>query len=197
LEADEREPLSGALADEVAALKAEMNKLRKAQLRAGVTLESTLSAIRQAIEEVKARLDQDNTNSFREDTTNGPMKDLLVVVDGLEEAIHAGAHRPQNGYTEAPVFDQAWLEGIEIIHRRVLQILEKNHIQPIPSVGHPFDPRLHMAADIQHRSDVAPNTIVEEQRKGYRCGDQVLRYAEVVVAKPVPSEERNGQNHRN
>lgn len=183
---DDQESLRRPLVDEVAALKAEIGKLGKAQLRARVTLESTLSTMGQTIEELKARLHQPNAGSTGEDHTNGLIEDLLVVADGLEEAIRAGAH----GHTEAPAFEQAWLEGIEIVHHRVHTILEKNHIESIPSVGHPFDPRLHMAVDVQHRSDVAPNTIVEEQRKGYRRGDQILRYAEVVVAKPAPEESQ-------
>ena len=55
--------------------------------------------------------------------------------------------------------------------------------RPIESVGQPFVPHLHQAVDTIYTEEVAENTILEEQRRGYVRGDAILRYAEVVVAK--------------
>jgi molecular chaperone GrpE (heat shock protein) len=35
------------------------------------------------------------------------------------------------------------------------------------------------------RSDVAPQTVIREVRKGYRQGTRTLRHSEVIVAKRV------------
>ncbi|MFQ6054024.1 MAG: nucleotide exchange factor GrpE [Candidatus Bathyarchaeia archaeon] len=40
-----------------------------------------------------------------------------------------------------------------------------------------------MAVGVERISEVPENIITEEQRKGYKRGNQVIRYAEVVVAK--------------
>jgi molecular chaperone GrpE len=51
------------------------------------------------------------------------------------------------------------------------------------TLGEPFDPQLHLAFKTAPALAHASGTIVEEVRAGYRMGDTVLRYAEVVVAK--------------
>jgi molecular chaperone GrpE len=57
-------------------------------------------------------------------------------------------------------------------------------VTPIPTVGHPFDPYLHVAVGATSEGEGAPGTIVEEERRGYRTPDSVLRYAEVIVYRP-------------
>lgn len=78
-----------------------------------------------------------------------------------------------------------WLEGLELIQERFLSLLAADGIQAIPALGYPFDPHLHLAVATELRDDVAPGTIVSVRRKGYRQRDRVLRYAEVIVARPA------------
>ena len=76
----------------------------------------------------------------------------------------------------------AWFEGIGLVQRKLLALLEKSHIEPISTVGQPFDPNIHEAVT-QEPSDVFESGIVtRELQAGYRLGDRVIRAALVCVA---------------
>lgn len=90
-------------------------------------------------------------------------------------------------------FDQA-LEhedagGMELIYKQLRTTLEAEGLEEIPAEGVPFDPHVHDAVD--SREDPAVEGIVcrSVYRRGYRVGDQVLRPATVVVARPPESSE--------
>jgi molecular chaperone GrpE len=77
-----------------------------------------------------------------------------------------------------------WLDGLRLVRERLLAILEAGGVTPIPTVGQPFDPYLHVAVGTSGAGDGPPGTIVSEERRGYRCPAGVLRYAEVIVYRP-------------
>jgi molecular chaperone GrpE len=73
-------------------------------------------------------------------------------------------------------------EGIEMIRRSLLGVLQSRKITPIVALGQPFDSKL-MYAIAQQPSDSAPvNTVLQEVVRGYRWGDRILREAQVIVA---------------
>ena len=83
----------------------------------------------------------------------------------------------------------AWLDGLRVLRDRTWALLEEGGVRVLPTVGHPFNPHLHMAVGTVDRSDIAVGTVVEERRSGYRVGNRVIRFAEVIVARlPTPSE---------
>jgi molecular chaperone GrpE len=134
---------------------------------------------------------------------------LLPVLDGLDEAIAAGesllteeeptavlsfgqrardAWRVLKGESMSVVLPDehwaAWLHGVEFVRERLLEVLAAEGVQPIEVVGQPFDPNQHHAVDvIAADAALAAGLIAQETRRGYVCGDSVLRYAEVVVAR--------------
>ncbi|MBI4219483.1 MAG: nucleotide exchange factor GrpE [Chloroflexi bacterium] len=78
----------------------------------------------------------------------------------------------------------AWLEGLEFVQGRLLDVLAAEGVRPIETEGESFDPHLHVAVEASPSADgVEPGRIVSETRRGYLVGDFVLRYAEVVVAR--------------
>ena len=81
----------------------------------------------------------------------------------------------------------SWLAGLALAHERFLALLAAEEIETIDALGQPFDPRLHVAIDAVEDAAHAPN-VVQVVRQGYRQGERVLRYAEVVVAR-APSAE--------
>jgi molecular chaperone GrpE (heat shock protein) len=81
----------------------------------------------------------------------------------------------------------AWLAGLTLVSERLTALLAAEEIKPIDALHQPFDPRLHVAVESVTRSDVAPDTVVRVLRQGYHRHDRVLRYAEVVVARPPTS----------
>ena len=59
-------------------------------------------------------------------------------------------------------------------------------------VGQPFDPRVHDAVALEPaEGDIAPNTVIEELRPGFRLGDRILRPSHVKVAMQVQKPEQD------
>ena len=57
-------------------------------------------------------------------------------------------------------------------------------VRPIEAEGRPFDPHRHVVVETAPAAaGVPPDTVVREIRRGYLRGEEVLRYAEVVVAR--------------
>ena len=80
----------------------------------------------------------------------------------------------------------SWVEGMWLIERKLRQILEAEGLQPIDSLGTPFDPYVHEA--IAHvESDEPEGTVIKEHQKAYRLHDRVIRPAMVTVAKKKES----------
>jgi molecular chaperone GrpE len=76
-----------------------------------------------------------------------------------------------------------WLRGLALVRDRFISLMVQEGIQPIQALKQPFDPRLHVVVQTEARSDLPPNTVVREVRRGFRQAGRVLRYAEVVVAR--------------
>lgn len=78
----------------------------------------------------------------------------------------------------------AWLEGLDFVRDRLLDILSAEGVRPIETDGETFDPHFHVAVEgVPAPDGLRPGAIVQETRRGYLAGDTVLRYAEVVVAR--------------
>jgi molecular chaperone GrpE len=103
---------------------------------------------------------------------------ILGVVDTLERAIeHADQSSAADGGAAAAIAD-----GIRLAHRQLLDVLAKMGVRPMETVGKPFDPRVHEAAEAVRTKTAPPGTIIGEVRRGYLLGDEVLRPARVRVA---------------
>jgi molecular chaperone GrpE len=99
--------------------------------------------------------------------------DVLAVVDDFERALAV----------QAPPEAAKYREGVEIIHRQLLDLLKKRGVQPLDVVGADFDPTLHQAVAYDEAPGARDGEIVDELRRGYRLGDRLLRPALVRVAK--------------
>ncbi len=78
---------------------------------------------------------------------------------------------------------QAIVTGYTMGLQRIERALQQQSLQPIPAVGHPFDPErmevLEAVSDTGHPS----GQVLEEVRRGYLWRGRVFRYAQVRVAK--------------
>ncbi len=98
---------------------------------------------------------------------------FLTVPDNLEKII---AHlRP----------DDPHHQSIKVAYDEFMKVLRLEGVEPLVTVGMPFDPLLHdavamVAATPGQREDML---VIGEEKKGYRLGEQVLRPARVIVAK--------------
>lgn len=71
--------------------------------------------------------------------------------------------------------------GVRMTLEKFYQLLREHGIEKIPSLDQPFDPNRHEAVSMQKIEGKPDHTIVQVYREGYIKGDQVLRYAQVVV----------------
>ena len=110
------------------------------------------------------------------------IRQLLTVVDNLERAIESASGDNQK--------DQSVVDGVSLTLTEVMKILEKHHVNPIESLGTPFDPTFHQAMSQEESGDHPANTVIQEYQKGYMIHDRLLRPAMVVVSKAA----QNGQS---
>lgn len=109
------------------------------------------------------------------------LRNLLNVVDDFQRSLEAAEHAAQQEQATGPAF-QALKDGVEMVYRKLMDELSRLGVEPIESVGHPFDENEHEAMMQQPNADAQPGTVVEEIQKGYRMGDRILRHAKVIVA---------------
>lgn len=102
------------------------------------------------------------------------MKKYLVILDDLERALKS---RPSQGE------GASWSEGIELICRKLQNILDAEGITPIPAEGEMFDPALHEAVTHEDSPDHQSGQVIAVLQQGYKIGDRVLRPALVRVAR--------------
>ncbi len=100
---------------------------------------------------------------------------LLPVLDNLERAL--GAARATSD------LPNSYVEGLEMIHRQLLQIIEQEGVSLIEALGEPFDPHCHHAVMQVESEEEEPGTVLEELQKGYRHRQRILRPAMVKVCK--------------
>ena len=107
------------------------------------------------------------------------IRDLLPVLDNLDRALAAG-----RGTAGAATV----VEGVELIQRELLRVLEKNGLTRFSAVGQPFDPTRHEAIARIVSAEQPPNTVVAETAPGYMLQGRLLRAAMVAVA-AAPDED--------
>lgn len=74
-------------------------------------------------------------------------------------------------------------EGLQAIQKYMESFIEQENIRVIDCVGQSFDHTRHHAVCTVEHENCADNEIIEEIKRGYLCRDQLLRPAQVIVAK--------------
>ncbi len=78
--------------------------------------------------------------------------------------------------------DDKMKEGIALIKKQMLDIMTSLGCSEIPTVGESFNPEVHDAVMHIESEEYGEQVVVEELRKGYKCGNRVIRHAMVKVA---------------
>ena len=180
-----------------ARLEEQLSKVGREQYKANTLaqaqaerLQATLEALQSAMAHQEAA-QQETIQKARLSI----LKALLPVLDGLEaglesgerqvESLHAGSHND----SQAAVLLAAWLDGQRLLRDRLLAVLNEAGIQPVPTVGQPFDPYRHVAVGTVEDHSLPDGQIIAEERRGYAANDHILRYAEVVVVRNRASDQ--------
>lgn len=202
----------GASPSSVQALEQEVRKLGKAQFKANVLAEKQAEQWDRAVAAMEAAngpvADAQDAGMLEEICAQREaaaqhelLQAIIPALDGLENAIASGqsylerrdraAGSPALSPAQAALVSPAdrarlagWLDGLRLVRERLLAVLEAGGVTLIPTVGHRFDPYLHVAVATTAEGDGQEGTVVAEERAGYRSLDGVLRYADVVVYRP-------------
>jgi len=118
----------------------------------------------------RTKLDLEAAQKYRAQSL---VTDILPALDNFERALKIEAEDEKT---------KSVLQGMEMVHRALLEALRKEGVEPIEAVGKPFDPYFHQAVMQVEDSNYEPNTVVEEFQKGYKLKDRVLRPSMVKVS---------------
>ena len=102
--------------------------------------------------------------------------ELLVIVDDFERAL-SSIEREENR------------EGLEMLQKNFLKILESHGLQAIECLGKQFDPNFHDVLS-QALSDRESGTVLEEYQRGYMLRSRVIRPSKVKIAEQTRDKER-------
>ncbi|MDR3294799.1 MAG: nucleotide exchange factor GrpE [Clostridiales Family XIII bacterium] len=97
---------------------------------------------------------------------------LLEVIDNFERALEH----------DVDARDENFSKGMELIFKQLLDVLEKNGVDEIISLGEEFDPALHHAVMMEESEAYESGKVSGVLSKGYRLKEKVIRPAMVKVA---------------
>tara|TARA_Y100001960_G_scaffold160295_1_gene168537 strand:- start:1012 stop:1599 length:588 start_codon:yes stop_codon:yes gene_type:complete len=112
---------------------------------------------------------------------------LLSIITILDDFTLAMDMLPEDTESET------WLEGIQIIHRKIENLLESQMVTKIDAIGKHFQPWEFEALQYKETKDCEENIVVEVIKEGYKFNGQILRPAQVIVSKAVQIQEDKPQ----
>ena len=162
-------------------------------------LEARTKAAEKQVQEVLARFDQLRQQLQREtDETRARLnrsaderaeagkakfiESLLPVLDDLDRAVEAAEKEGSN---------EAIMQGVRSTAARFQSALASAGVEPIVSVGEPFNPELHEAVDTAEADPEMDGIVIAEYSRGFRIGDRLLRPARVKVGRGQQSTKQS------
>jgi len=98
---------------------------------------------------------------------------LLPVVDNFERGFESIKEEEK---------DSSFAQGIEMIYKQLMKVLEDEGVAEIEALGKPFDPEYHNAVMQQESDEYDSGVVMQVFQKGYMYKDRVLRHSMVIVA---------------
>jgi molecular chaperone GrpE len=108
--------------------------------------------------------------------------DIITVGDNFQRAMGA----VPAGAADADPALKSLLDGVGMIEREYLNVLERHGVKRIASKGEIFSPHLHQPMMQIPNAAVPAGTILQVFQDGYTIGDRLLRAAVVTVAEGGP-----------
>jgi molecular chaperone GrpE len=94
------------------------------------------------------------------------------VVDDLERAMDA---------MEKTEDINAVREGVKLIYQKFVRFLDEQDVHAIETEGATFDTDVHEAVTTIAAGEDKKDKVIDCTKKGYKMGDRVIRFAQVVV----------------
>lgn len=95
---------------------------------------------------------------------------FLPAIDSIEKA-------------KQMITDPKTLEGINLIEKELKNSLKALNIEEIEAQGKVFDPKFHNVIAVKYDNSLGDSVITDVYQAGYKIGDRVLRYSQVIVNK--------------
>jgi molecular chaperone GrpE len=124
----------------------------------------------------RRRVEQERAETYQYATTS-LIKKLLPVLDDFDRALGAIPEKERKS--------NKWIEGVELIDKKLHSIMEQEGVEAIEALGQPFDPNVHEAVAFDDNSEGGDNvdTVSEVFANGYKLHDRVIRPAIVKVTR--------------
>lgn len=159
--------------DRIAALEAEVERLKTEYLRALADVQNNKRIAQKQIE--------DNSRY----AVSNFARDLLAVADNLGRALLAApveARQSNEGLSTLAT-------GVEMTEKELLSALSRHGVSRVESLNRPFDPHHHQAMQEIERTDVPTGTVVQVYQDAWVLHDRLLRPAMVIVSKGGPKRD--------
>ncbi|HMP67149.1 MAG TPA: nucleotide exchange factor GrpE [Candidatus Paceibacterota bacterium] len=123
----------------------------------------------------KKRAEEDKKSLIKYSTEEFIIQ-LIPAMDSFELAF-----KNKEAWEKAP---PDWRTGIEFIHSQLKKVLTDNGVSEINPINEKFDPKLHHSIDTKDIEDNEKDgKILEVIQTGYKLGDKIIKYPNVVVGK--------------
>src|SRR5208337_3198715 len=119
--------------------------------------------------------------SLKETLLNRHVRDRLSA--GLAAAPHERAPSWWARWRRSASAPDPWREGLAMTLRPLDRVLADRRVTPIVTVGRPFSPAVAQAVATRDDPSVAEGWVIAESRAGFEWDGELLRAAEVIVAK--------------
>ena len=162
------------LEEQVAALAGD---LEGAQREAGQNLDMAQRAQAELVN-FRRRTDEERLASAKFSNAR-----LLTKLLPVHEELNLAIDHAQAPVSDADGPNSSWLEGVKLIQRKLMNLLESEGVVPIEGVGAAFNPLEHEALGTEETSEHPPGHVTQVVRGGYRLHDRVIQAAQVIVAR--------------
>lgn len=142
------------------------------------TLEGDLLRIRADFENFRRRSRREKED-FQRRASERLLQALLPAIDNFKRAMAVEGDAAADG---------GFREGVSMIFRQFMEVLENEGLEPIETAGAQFDPNLHEAVAREETTELEENSITAELEPGYRFRGRLLKPARVRVAVRPPAE---------
>lgn len=150
------------LKEEIEQLKKELQEVKEQNLRLGAEFQNQRKRLNREREEMVLYANERLIEA------------MLPILDDFERSLDSSDKHKSF---------ESFRNGVEMIYNKLKDVLAREGLKPIKSVGQKFDYNLHDALLMTHKEGVEPETVIEEVSRGYFFKDKVLRHAKVIVAK--------------
>lgn len=153
--------------EEIKKLKEEIQELKQDYMRQIADKEN----LRKRLEREKSEYYQYALSEF--------FGELIVVLDNFERSLKSDDQKNLDKFQE----------GIEMIYKQLLDLLNKYGVKPIEIKDKTFNPHLHQAFMTEESEDIDNPQIGEEFQRGYTLNERLLRPSLVKVMLPKKESE--------